>query len=139
MGLRRRSLPVPPSLPALVGTLALSLVLALGLRYGLLESETWAGRCGAPEGPWGLCALRDGVPLLFSHHGLGGTALVGGALGFFFRFRLPAWIGLVAGCAGLVLYDFEGAAVGGLLALLALAAPGSELTPGADPGADGTG
>ena len=139
MGLRRRSLPVPPSLPALVGTLALSLALALGLRYGLLESEALAGRCGAPGVPVALCALRDGVPLLFSHHGLGGTALVGGALGFFFRRRLPAWIGLVAGCAGLVLYDFEGAAVGGLLALLALGAPGPQVTPGTDPGADGAG
>lgn len=139
MGLRRRSLPVPPSLPALVGTLALSLVLAMGLRYGLLESETLAGRCGAPGAPVALCALRDGVPLLFSHHGLGGTALVGGALGFFFRRRLPAWIGLVAGCAGLVLYDYEGAAVGGLLALLALGAPGPQVTPGTDPGADGAG
>lgn len=139
MGLRRRSLPVPPSLPALVGTLALSLALALGLRYGLLESEALASRCGAPGAPVALCALRDGVSLLFSHHGLGGTALVGGALGFFFRRRLPAWIGLVAGCAGLVLYDFEGAAVGGLLALLALGAPGPQVTPGTDPGADGAG
>jgi len=119
MGLRRSSAP----LPSLLGTLVFSLLLALGLRYGLLESDSLAGQCSAPGALFALCALREWVPRLFIHHGLGGAALVGGALGFWGGFRLPAWIGLVAGCAGLVLYDFEGAAVGGLFALLALAGP----------------
>ncbi|THF66647.1 hypothetical protein E6C76_05415 [Pseudothauera nasutitermitis] len=57
----------------------------------------------------------------FMYQRLGWLSLLCAALAFVLGWRALAWTGWLAGLAGLVWYSFEPAAVGALLALLALA------------------
>ncbi|THF63549.1 hypothetical protein E6O51_05000 [Pseudothauera rhizosphaerae] len=76
----------------------------------------------------------------FLQQRLGWAALVLGVVAFVSGRRAPAWAGWLAGVAGLVLYSFDPAAVGALLALLTLARAAPEQRgqaqgqPGGEPG-----
>lgn len=114
----------PPSFTRLVllFTVLVTAALAAGLRYGVLESDTLGGQCSASATgflAW-LCALREVAPQWLGHGLLGGLALVGGVGGFGGKRPGLAWLGVVAGTGGLVLYNFEFSAVGALLGGLAL-------------------
>ncbi|ANQ84451.1 hypothetical protein [Azoarcus olearius] len=103
---------------------ALVLALALGARYGLIENGVLPRDCTVPEaqGAGAACALKWALVQLFHEQRLGIFSLVCGGLGFALTCRRLAWPGWLAGLAGLVLYNYDYAAVGALLALLVLTA-----------------
>jgi hypothetical protein len=133
---------------AQIGLIVLSgLVLAagLGIRYGWLESGFLPLDCGGSvaEGLSAWCGVKWLVVQSFLHQRLGWISLACGVAAFVSRRRGLGWIGWLTGLAGLVLYNFELAAVGAMLSLLLLvrgAAQGrrGEDKPGQQPG-DGLG
>lgn len=111
----------------IVAVAVAALALALGARYGLIENGVLPRDCTAPglEGS-GLCSVKWVLVQSFQHQRMGIFALACGALAFVTGCRRFAWAGWATGLAGLVLYNYDYAAVGALLALLVLAAAGEE-------------
>ncbi len=99
------------------------LALALWLRYGLLEAGALPRDCGGSiaEGLGGLCGVKWALVQSFMQQRLGWVSLVCALLAFATGGRMAAWAAWLSGIAGLVLYSFEPAAVGLMLALLVLA------------------
>jgi hypothetical protein len=105
---------------AIVAVGAITLGLALGLRFGLLEAGRLPVDCTA--GGW-ACHFKTALVWSFLGNKLGWLALGSGVLAFVSRSRALAWLGWVSGLLGLVLYCFDASAVGGLAALLVLLRP----------------
>ncbi len=96
------------------------LAVALVLRHVLIEPAAIAHACD--PSPWaGACAARTLVILSFVNQEVGWAALGAGMLATLLRSPRLAVLALAAGCAGLVLYSYEPAAVGALLGVLVLA------------------
>lgn len=95
------------------------LACALALRFGFLEAPALSRSCGASQE--GLCGIRSWLGLVFNHKALGLASLIFGMIAYVTGRRRAAGLGLLLGTAGLVLYDFDYAAAGTLLALMALA------------------
>jgi len=113
--------------PAVAGAAAV-LVVTLLLRHFVIEPAAIAHACDPV--PWqGACAARSTLILTFVNQEVGWLALAAGVVATLVRGVRLARLALWAGCAGLVLYSYEPAAVGGLLGLLVLvraaAAPAS--------------
>ena len=110
---------------ARVFTLVLSGVVVLGLalwaRYGLIEPEGIAHACLGSDA-WN-CVLRDLIVATFNRQQLGYVAAGAALLALVPRLRPLAWLAWASGLAGLVLYCWDYAAVGAMLALLVLARP----------------
>lgn len=110
---------------ARVFTLVLSGVVVLGLalwaRYGLIEPEGIAHACLGSDA-WN-CVLRDLIVATFNRQQLGYVAAGAALLALVPRLRPLAWLAWASGLAGLVLYCWDYAAVGAVLALLVLARP----------------
>lgn len=104
--------------PLLLG--ALVAALALWFRHGLLEAGVLPRDCTVVDAPFAACAFKDALVQTFLHQRLGWVSLGAGVLAFAFSCRRLAWAGWLSGVAGLVLYSYDPAAVGGLLALLVL-------------------
>lgn len=106
----------------LIAASGVVLGIALWLRYGVLEAGVLPGNCGIPfgDGFYGWCAAKWLLVESFLHQRLGWLSLVLGAMAFALRRRSLAWGGWISGLAGLILYNFDFAAVGALLALLVL-------------------
>lgn len=104
--------------PLLAG--ALVAAITLWLRHGLLEAGLLPADCALADAPGVACAFKDGLIQTFLHQRLGWASLVTGALAFALSCRRLAWVGWLSGVAGLVLYSYDPAAVGALLALLVL-------------------
>lgn len=105
------------------------LAAAVGIRYGLIESDVYSVGCvSAPhEGPLTLCGIRDLIVHAFLQQRLGWLSLACALAAVVLRSRALAWMGWLSGVSGLVLYNFDLAAAGGLLSLLILArAPAQE-------------
>ncbi len=104
------------------------LAVALGVRYGLLESGFLPADCGGSlaEGVDGWCGVKWAVVQSFVHQRLGWASLAFGIAAFLLRRRELAWSGWLTGVAGLVLYSFDMSAVGALLSLLVLARAAEE-------------
>jgi hypothetical protein len=99
---------------------ALVLVLALAFRHGMVEPTSWSFAC--QQAPWsGWCTVRTLLLATFRHGELGWFALLVGLLALLARSPRIASGALAAGCAGLVLYSYEPAAVGALLGLVVIA------------------
>jgi hypothetical protein len=95
------------------------LLVALLARYWMIEPAEIAFACEPT--PWsGACAIRSLLIRTFVNQEIGWIALVAGLVATLARARRIAALALACGCAGLVLYSFEPAAVGALLALLVL-------------------
>lgn len=105
----------------MAGALALAAVLAV--RFGLLEAGYFPLDCTAEaaQGHEVRCAVKYVLVQTFILQRLGWVSLALGAAAFFLRGRALAWGGWLSGLAGLVLYNFDLAAVGALLSLLVLA------------------
>lgn len=95
-------------------------LLAALLRYQLVQPAAIAHVCDAGGGPW-WCTARSLVIATFSTYGLGYAALVAAALALWRRSARAALAAAAFGIAGLVLYCYEGGAVGFLVGLLVLA------------------
>lgn len=116
------------------------LALALALRYGVIEAGVLPADCapGVPEALQGWCAARWVVVVAFMQQRFAWLCLALGLAAFVSRRRPLAWGGWLCGVAGLVLYNFDFAAVGALLSLLVIARGGakergSEQQPGSEP------
>ena len=94
--------------------------IALWFRHGLLEAGLLPRDCTLADAPWAACVFKDGLVQTFLHQRVGWVSLVAGVLAFALSCRRLAWVGWLTGVAGLVLYSYDPAAVGGLLALLVL-------------------
>lgn len=105
---------------------AVLLAVAAGMRYGLLENGLLPRDCLAPGSPVAPCAFKTALVQSFLHQRLGWASLVLGGLAFATAGRRLAWAGWLSGLSGLILYSYEPAAVGAMLALLVLARPRGE-------------
>jgi hypothetical protein len=93
----------------------------MALRYGVIENGLLPRNCGPGVMGSGLpCGLTWLLTQSFHAQRLGIFALAFGVLGFLGGLRSCAWIGWLAGMAGLVLYSPDYAAVGALLGLFTL-------------------
>lgn len=104
--------------PLLAGAVVAGL--ALWLRHGVLEPGLLPRDCTVADAPVLACLFKQALVQGFLDQRLGWAALVAGALAFVRGSRAVAWAGWLLGLAGLVLYSYDPAAVGGLLALLVL-------------------
>ncbi|CAN5231272.1 hypothetical protein BH10PSE17_BH10PSE17_17400 [soil metagenome] len=108
-----------PTWRALCIAVLLSAALALLGRYGLMENEGLGTICKDTGGsPW--CTPWTWLPQLFVNNRLGIMALAAALLAALMNRRGLAWLGLVLGTVGLVLYCYELSAVAlvGCLVLL---------------------
>ena len=98
---------------------AISLGLAFAARYWLVEPAELSLACdmGLSEAS---CSLKSLVVSIFAHQRLGYFALAGAGLSLLAQTSIPAWVTLVAGCAGLVLYCADLSAPSTLIAALVL-------------------
>jgi len=99
------------------------LVGALALRFGFIEAPALSQSCGASQESW--CGLRSWLGQVFNHKPLGLASLIFGLAAFVSGQGWPGrrWAAVAAlllGTAGLVLYNYDYAAVGTLLGLMAL-------------------
>lgn len=103
---------------------AVVLALASWLRYGALEAGFFPVDCGPTlaQSPGAMCLTKWVLVQSFLEQRLGLVSLVLGLAAFVLRRRPVAWGGWLTGIAGLVLYNFDYAAVGAMLSLLVLAA-----------------
>ncbi|MBR0565183.1 hypothetical protein J5J83_03510 [Azoarcus sp. L1K30] len=99
-------------------------MLVLGLRYGAIENGLLPRDCTAAATAADLsCSLKWALVQTFHQQRVGWFSLVCGCAAFMLSCRRLAWAGWLSGVAGLVLYSYDYAAVGGLLSLLVLLRP----------------
>ena len=104
------------------GLLVVAVVLGCTIlaRYRLVEPLPVATLCEREDGPaW--CWLRKGFVFLFAQNLAGMAAIVFGVWCTITRSRLLAFVALSFGAVGLVLYRFDSAVIGVLLAGLVIA------------------
>lgn len=120
---------------AVVAVGAATIASAALVRYGLIEGGRLPAECGGSlaQGVQGWCGVKWLVLQSFMQQRLGWLSLVCGVAAFALRRRGLAWVGWVSGLGGLVLYNFELAAVGGMLSLLVLTRPTAQERGGKDP------
>lgn len=100
---------VPLVLAALAG--------AMAVRYLVVEPASVGLLCDPGTGPW-WCSLRAAIVVLFGSGVLGFLSLASGLLAHLLDWRGLAVLALVAGAAGLVLYNADTAAAGFVIGLL---------------------
>jgi energy-converting hydrogenase Eha subunit G len=108
---------IPGKAWAISGALALGLLAAAAIRYGILENEAQARACQQTMGGW--CSVRAAVgwSIWMQLFGLGALGLAAAAwVPPLRRLALPALF--LAGC-GLFIYNATPAAVAAVLGLLA--------------------
>ncbi|MDD2874702.1 MAG: hypothetical protein RBT39_18070 [Azoarcus sp.] len=99
----------------------LVLLLAAGLRYGVIENGLLPRDCAvAGEDTSLACGLKWLLVQTFHQQRMGWLSLVCGGAAFLLSCRKLAWAGWLSGIGGLLLYSYDYAAVGGLLSLLVL-------------------
>lgn len=91
----------------------------LYLRYGLIESTPIGLMCQGADPAW-FCQPRLSLIQFNFMNGWSWAALTGGILAMLFGWRWAVALGIVAGAAGLVLYNAGPAGFGLLLALMRL-------------------
>ncbi|NMG75104.1 hypothetical protein GPA25_10090 [Aromatoleum diolicum] len=94
----------------------------------MLESGVLPSNCGTTfaEGLQGACLAKWLLVQSFMQQRLGWLSLTLGLAAFVLRRSPLAWGGWISGLAGLVLYNFDYAAVGALLSLVVLVRAGSQ-------------
>jgi hypothetical protein len=99
---------------------ALVYLLAMAVRTQLIEPDAVGRLCTAASAPaW--CSVRQALVMGFAHNVYGWLSVTAALVAAFTRWRPLAWLGLVAGVLGGVLYRFDPAGAGVLLAALVLA------------------
>ncbi|WP_374656357.1 hypothetical protein [Dongia sp.] len=99
--------------------LLLSLGFGVYVRYGLIQSTPIGLMCQASEPAW-FCGPRHLLWQIGNMNGWGWGAMIGGMLAILFGWRAAIVLAIVAGGAGLALYNAGPAAFGLLLALMRL-------------------
>jgi hypothetical protein len=95
----------------------LTLAAAMALRYRVIEPSAVGLVCDPGTGPW-WCGARAAVIVLFGSGLIGLASVVTGVLAHVLDRRWLATVALVAGSAGLVLYNADMAAAGFVVGLL---------------------
>ena len=119
--------PAPPTTRsrAWVGGSAAVLALVAGLtllgRYRLVEPMALVAACERGEAPWLLCALRQGLVVLFVQNVLGMGSTVLGVWSTITRARSLAVAAVALGLMSVILFRFDAAFIGITLGLLVLA------------------
>lgn len=119
--------PPAPSTRSLawVGGSAVVLALVVGLtllgRYRLVEPMALVAACERGEAPWLLCALRQGLVVLFVQNVLGMGSTVLGVWCSITRTRWLAVAAVALGLMSVILFRFDAAFIGITLGLLVLA------------------
>lgn len=109
------------------------MVLAVLVRFQLIEPQAIGAACSAPGAPW-WCLPREALVLPF-HFGVPGViALALAVVGFFLEgpwARRLAWIAMPVAAAGLILYNATWSAPAIVLALLTIVRgpPAATATP----------
>lgn len=106
-------------------------LLALWLRYDLIESSAIGQLCSSAHGPW-WCSSRQLLVLGFLHNVYGVLALATAALALLQKRPWLAWLAAALGAFALALYCFETGALAlliGCLRLLRLQANTTPVTP----------
>jgi hypothetical protein len=96
---------------------AAAVAAAMAFRYQVVEPAAVGLACDAGGGPW-WCSLRAAGIGLFRDGALGLASLVAGLLAHGLDRRWLALVALVAGAAGLVLYNADTGAAGFVIGLL---------------------
>jgi len=96
---------------AVIPAVIIALAGAMAVRYLVIEPASVGLLCDPGTGPW-WCDLRGAVIMSFTSGGLGLLSLVSAVLAHFLDWRRLAVLALVAGAAGLVLYNADTAAAG---------------------------
>ena len=96
---------------------AAAVAAAIAFRHQVVEPSAVGLVCDAGGGPW-WCGLRAVVIALFSNGALGLASLIAGLLAHVLDRRWLALVALVAGAAGLVLYNADTGAAGFVIGLL---------------------
>ena len=94
----------------------------MAFRYQVVEPSAVGLVCDAGTGPW-WCVLRAAVIALFASSLLGLASLAAGILAHALDKRGLAAIALIAGAAGLVLFNADTAAAGTVIGLLRAVRP----------------
>jgi hypothetical protein len=103
-----------------VGVVALVMAGTLLAKYRLVEPLPVATLCERDDAP-SYCLIRHAFVFLFAQNVAGMAAIVFGVWCTITRSRLFAFAALSFGAIGLLLYRFDSAVIGVLLALLVLA------------------
>jgi hypothetical protein len=113
-----------PGIARIVAVAIAAACAAYAVRKLVVEPDTIGMVCEAAGAPtW--CLARHAVVLGFAFNVYGWTSVAGALAAALFRLRAFAWIALCAGMFGCVLYRFDPAGAGVLLAALVLARLGS--------------
>jgi hypothetical protein len=104
----------------IIAVALLAAVAALAVRKLFVEPDAIGQLCTAAGAP-GWCLIRQAVVLGFAHNVYGWTSVAAALLALLLRSAPSAWLALVAGVFGCVLYRFDPAGAGVLLAALILA------------------
>jgi hypothetical protein len=92
----------------------------LSIRFFLVEPDEMAMECLSNDTDY-LCRLRTATISGFSRHLFGEISLAAAVLAAVGALRYFALIALISGLAGMILYDFQLAALGFLLGMLIFA------------------
>jgi len=103
---------------AIAGAFSAGLLLAVAIRYGVLENEAQDQMCRAGRSN-GWCSMRAAVGWSIHYQVFGLTALFLGIAGWLPKLRWLAFPGLLLAGCGLLIYNTTYAAVGFIVALLA--------------------
>jgi hypothetical protein len=96
---------------------AAATALMLAVRFYLVEPEPLALACAANNTGW-RCMVREMAVFGFLRNVFGITALTAGVIATVVRWRALAFIAILSGVAGAVLYTFELSGVGLVLGAL---------------------
>lgn len=105
-----------------VPAVLLALGAAMALRYQVIEPSAVGLLCAAGAGPW-WCGLRAVAIGLFGSGAIGLASLGAGIFAHLLDRRGLALVALLAGAAGLVLYNADAAAAGAVIGLLRAVRP----------------
>jgi uncharacterized membrane protein len=89
----------------------------LAIRFLIVEPDEVAAECVAQAATF-TCKIRNAAIFGFSRHLFGPISIVAAVLAWVGAMRLFAIIAMIAGIAGMVLYDFDLAGFGMLLGVV---------------------
>jgi hypothetical protein len=106
-----------------IGALVVALVVigTIVARYRIIEPTAYATACDRHEGPWFGCQLRNALVVLFVKNIAGMASTLFGVWATVTRTRGLAFAALAMGGISIVLYRYDSAVIGVMLALLVIA------------------
>ena len=123
----------------ILGAVGVGLVVAGAVvaKYRIIEPTAYAAACERHEGPWFGCQLRNALVILFVKNIAGMASTLFGVWATVTRTRGLAFAALAMGGISIVLYRYDSAVIGVMLALLVIAreaAGGQHQSAGEDQG-----